>query len=199
MSAFALPMPPAPLAGNLHRPTERSATTCRRQKSEIRNQNRRDADPRASGQSPDIRPATAPPLRYRYSQDPGSRASTPASRRPIRSPSSRNGQTRAAIMFGDQSLRRDWHISISRRGGFDRRAQTARSAESRGSPGAPPATAATPAGILQDPRPARSTRSLLCVLFSAVLISDFCLLHIRSFGAWLEPRYIFGAGRLIDQ
>jgi hypothetical protein len=23
--------------------------------------------------------------------------------------------------------------------------------------------------------------------------------HIRSFGAWLEPRYIFGAGRLIDQ
>jgi hypothetical protein len=24
-------------------------------------------------------------------------------------------------------------------------------------------------------------------------------LHIRSFGAWLEPRYIFGAGRLLDQ
>jgi hypothetical protein len=23
--------------------------------------------------------------------------------------------------------------------------------------------------------------------------------HTRSFGAWLEPRYIFGAGRLIDQ
>ncbi len=23
------------------------------------------------------------------------------------------------------------------------------------------------------------------------------LAHIRSFGAWLEPRYIFGAGRLI--
>ena len=25
------------------------------------------------------------------------------------------------------------------------------------------------------------------------------LLHIRSFGTWLEPRYIFGAGRLLDQ
>ena len=25
------------------------------------------------------------------------------------------------------------------------------------------------------------------------------LRHTRSFGAWLEPRYIFGAGRLIDQ
>ena len=25
------------------------------------------------------------------------------------------------------------------------------------------------------------------------------LLHIRIFGAWLEPRYIFGAGRLLDQ
>jgi hypothetical protein len=28
MSAFALPMPPPPLARRLHRPTERSATTC---------------------------------------------------------------------------------------------------------------------------------------------------------------------------
>ena len=28
MSAFALPMPPAPLARHLHRPTERSATAC---------------------------------------------------------------------------------------------------------------------------------------------------------------------------
>ena len=25
------------------------------------------------------------------------------------------------------------------------------------------------------------------------------LAQVRSFGAWLEPRYIFGAGRLIDQ
>ena len=25
------------------------------------------------------------------------------------------------------------------------------------------------------------------------------LLSIRSFGTWLEPRYIFGAGRLLDQ
>ena len=25
------------------------------------------------------------------------------------------------------------------------------------------------------------------------------LAHIRSFGTWLEPRYIFGAGRLLDQ
>ena len=25
------------------------------------------------------------------------------------------------------------------------------------------------------------------------------LLHTRSFGKWLEPRYIFGAGFLIDQ
>ena len=23
--------------------------------------------------------------------------------------------------------------------------------------------------------------------------------HTRSFGAWLEPRYIFGAGQLFDQ
>jgi hypothetical protein len=23
--------------------------------------------------------------------------------------------------------------------------------------------------------------------------------HARSFGAWLEPRYIFGAGQLLDQ
>src|SRR5207302_10176061 len=28
MSAFALPIPPAPLARRLHRPTERSATAC---------------------------------------------------------------------------------------------------------------------------------------------------------------------------
>ena len=34
---------------------------------------------------------------------------------------------------------------------------------------------------------------------SAILIADFCLLDTRSFGARLEPRYIFGAGRLIDQ
>jgi hypothetical protein len=36
MSAFALPMPPTPLARRLHRPTERSATASRRQRSEIR-------------------------------------------------------------------------------------------------------------------------------------------------------------------
>src|SRR5262245_30035204 len=38
MSAFALPMPPPPLTGWLHRPTERSATTpeVRDQRSEIR-------------------------------------------------------------------------------------------------------------------------------------------------------------------
>src|SRR5262249_1852384 len=29
--------------------------------------------------------------------------------------------------------------------------------------------------------------------------SQFPGRHTRSFGAWLEPRYIFGAGRLIDQ
>ena len=33
----------------------------------------------------------------------------------------------------------------------------------------------------------------------APLISDLCLLNTRSFGAWLEPRYIFGAGQLLDQ
>jgi hypothetical protein len=37
------------------------------------------------------------------------------------------------------------------------------------------------------------------MLASAILIADFCLLNTRSFGAWLEPRYIFGAGQLIDQ
>jgi hypothetical protein len=43
MSAFALPIPPQPLARLLHRPTERSATTFRRQRSEVRDQNYRDA------------------------------------------------------------------------------------------------------------------------------------------------------------
>ena len=28
-------------------------------------------------------------------------------------------------------------------------------------------------------------------------VNDPKIVHIRSFGAWLEPRYIFGAGRLV--
>ena len=43
MSAFALPMPPPPLARQLRRPTERSATAFRRQRSEVRDQNGCDA------------------------------------------------------------------------------------------------------------------------------------------------------------
>src|SRR5215831_4537781 len=63
----------------------------------------------------------------------------------------------------------------------------------------PPATTGRRAETPRDPR-ARSTHSLIpFILVSAVLISDFCLLNIRSFGARLQPRYIFGAGPLIDQ
>ena len=43
MSAFALPIPPQPLARLLRRPTERSATAFRRQRSEVRDQNCFDA------------------------------------------------------------------------------------------------------------------------------------------------------------
>ena len=41
----------------------------------------------------------------------------------------------------------------------------------------------------------------LTLTFHFHLSSVICLLssEIRSFGAWLEPRYIFGAGQLIDQ
>jgi hypothetical protein len=45
MSAFALPMPPARLAADLHWPTERSATAFRRQRSEVKDQNCRDEGP----------------------------------------------------------------------------------------------------------------------------------------------------------
>ncbi len=39
----------------------------------------------------------------------------------------------------------------------------------------------------------------LALAFHSHLSSVVCLLssEIRSFGAWLEPRYIFGAGRLV--
>ena len=43
----------------------------------------------------------------------------------------------------------------------------------------------------------RSSRSLIEPSWN--LIPGLLLLNTRSFGAWLEPRYIFGAGRLIDQ
>jgi hypothetical protein len=61
MSAFALPMPPAPLARHLQGPTERSATASRRQGSAIRDQNRRDAGPATCGRSRGIRSASALP------------------------------------------------------------------------------------------------------------------------------------------
>ena len=41
-----------------------------------------------------------------------------------------------------------------------------------------------------DPRPTRSRLPDLILILSP---------ETRSFGAWLEPRYIFGAGQLIDQ
>jgi hypothetical protein len=57
MSAFALPMPPAPLAGRLRRPTERSATTpeSRCQKSDIR------TAAMQRGEHPGDLPVLAPP------------------------------------------------------------------------------------------------------------------------------------------
>ena len=42
----------------------------------------------------------------------------------------------------------------------------------------------------------------LCRIASIVLwylIPDLLSSDTRSFGAWLEPRYIFGAGQLFDQ
>jgi hypothetical protein len=87
MSAFALPIPPASLTAHLHRPTERSATTFRRQKTEIRYQNCRDIGQRASGQSPGTRPAIARQPHCRCTRDRGNRATRPAFRRPSPAPS----------------------------------------------------------------------------------------------------------------
>ncbi len=80
MSAFALPMPPAPLARRLRRPTERSATTPEdRRSDDSEDQNLRDQalqHPRASSR---YSPRHRSRRRRSHNRDPGIHA-TPASR-----------------------------------------------------------------------------------------------------------------------
>ena len=87
MSAFALPIPPHPLARGASPAYGTLRYHVRRQGSGIRNHNCGGRGPAAFGQSPSIRSASARLFRPRYSRDRERKGSIPASRRPSRSPS----------------------------------------------------------------------------------------------------------------
>jgi hypothetical protein len=156
MSAFALPIPPHPLARGASPAYGTLRYHVRRQGSGIRDQNCGGRGPAACGRSPDIRPASAQRYRLRYSRGRGHRESRPASHRPNRLPSSQNDGTRSATDATCQTLWQCWHRSILTLAGSDRRGQTAQSSGIRGSHEALPATADSPAETPRDPRTRRA-------------------------------------------
>ena len=161
MSAFALPMPPPPLARRLQGPTERSATTPEdsNQQSVIR------TAAMEAGEHPGNLPVLAPPALGHIDID---IAKIAAVHRPhlhlvgrSQTPSSESGGTRAWTAAAGRTLRPDWHKSTLRRAAPGRPAQTARSAGIRGSSDAPPATADRPAETHRDPRTSAPIHSFL--------------------------------------
>src|SRR5437588_2631589 len=108
MSAFALPIPPRSLTAPASPAYGTLRYHSRRQRSEVRYQNCRDAGRRASGRSLGTRPASARLSPRRHSQDRDSKAPIPASRPQNRLPSPQTGGTPASTDAAGQSPPPDW-------------------------------------------------------------------------------------------
>ena len=206
MSAFSLPMPPARLAPYLRRLTERSATI---QMSEDSNQEpgtRRRLSVAflpaplpsrmQSGQhARDLLILIAPPEPRRLIDvtEIATVAQPDAFVRPSRSPSAETAGIPPATAAAWRSLPPGWRRSISSAPRLVGQGVLFDLRERQADPMKVEARSDTPAGRPRSSKDWIARSSLILVPGTWFPTSD---IWIRSFGAWLEPRYIFGAGRL---